>query len=76
MVEWTSVEKEKPPLNKKIFITDGKDVLSCQLEEHECGYGDNKASVIFIYPALISGWEWEEDIEYEEVTHWALVNFP
>jgi hypothetical protein len=65
--EWVEFNKQRPPLNEGIIVTDGKGVTVCELERWEtrkkeerfsmCGYG-------------FGGYEWEFDFEYENITKW------
>lgn len=70
MEKWIDIKKKIPPLGKGILVTDGKTMTITRIEE----LGDKRR---YMDGFGFSGYEWEYDFEYEDITHWMpLCNVP
>lgn len=69
-MKWISVKEKTPPRGQDILVTDGEIITCTNLEDWEKGKLTLMGCVGF------SGYEWEYDFEYKDITHWAELPKP
>jgi len=67
MNKWIDVQIEPPPFDTRITVTDGKVALICQMEKCISVKGN---TFISIQPEGVSGYEYEVEFDYGQITHW------
>lgn len=64
-MKWILLSERLPKEGQGVLITDGKTMVTAEIGD----YFERK-NCYFWSPVGFSGYEWEYDFEYEDVTHW------
>lgn len=60
--QWIDINQQTPPREVGILVTDGKEIVTCELVENS---GD-----VYMLPVGFGGWECEFNFSYKDIKKW------
>jgi hypothetical protein len=60
--QWIYIKDQKPPLKEAILVTDGNEIVTCEID------GDSAGT--WMMSSGFSGYEYDFDFSYEQIIKW------